>query len=117
MIGSLIFGALITLLSKTIPSRLPTYSLVILPNFLAPLLLNSNDITGEFLSNVGKAFNNKSPEILFLFFKANNKGSPDASNNLSDSIITIPGFVFPNPKKKGEEDFLFEKKFPVASPI
>jgi hypothetical protein len=30
---------------------------------------------------------------------------------------TNPGFVFPNPKKKGEEDFLFEEKFPVASPI
>ncbi len=30
---------------------------------------------------------------------------------------TNPGFVFPNPSKKGEEDFLFEKKFPVASPI
>jgi len=30
---------------------------------------------------------------------------------------TNPGFVFPNPKKTGEEDFLFEEKFPVASPI
>ena len=30
---------------------------------------------------------------------------------------TNPGFVFPNPKRKGEEDFLFEEKFPVASPI
>ncbi|MBT3666044.1 MAG: hypothetical protein HN548_01080, partial [Opitutae bacterium] len=30
---------------------------------------------------------------------------------------TNPGFVFPNPSKKGEEDFLFEEKFPVASPI
>ncbi len=30
---------------------------------------------------------------------------------------TNPGFVFPNPKKRGEEDFLFDEKFPVASPI
>ena len=30
---------------------------------------------------------------------------------------TNPGFVFPNPTKEGEEDFLFEEKFPVASPI
>ena len=30
---------------------------------------------------------------------------------------TNPGFVFPNPAKKGEEDFLFDGKFPVASPI
>ena len=30
---------------------------------------------------------------------------------------TNPGFVFPNPTKKGEEDFLFDGKFPVASPI
>ena len=30
---------------------------------------------------------------------------------------TNPGFVFPNPKKRGEEDFLFKEKFPVASPI
>ena len=30
---------------------------------------------------------------------------------------TNPGFVFPNSNKKGEEDFLFEEKFPVASPI
>jgi hypothetical protein len=30
---------------------------------------------------------------------------------------TNPGFVFPNPKRKGEEDYLFEEKFPVASPI
>jgi len=30
---------------------------------------------------------------------------------------TNPGFVFPNPGKKGEEDFPFEEKFPVASPI
>lgn len=30
---------------------------------------------------------------------------------------TNPGFIFPNPKKRGEEDFLFDEKFPVASPI
>jgi hypothetical protein len=30
---------------------------------------------------------------------------------------TNPGFVFPNPKKRGEEDFLFDEKFPAASPI
>ena len=30
---------------------------------------------------------------------------------------TNPGFVFPNPKKRGEEDFLFDERFPVASPI
>ena len=30
---------------------------------------------------------------------------------------TNPGFVFPNPKKRGEEDFLFDEKFPVAAPI
>lgn len=30
---------------------------------------------------------------------------------------TNPGFIFPNPKSQGEEDFLFEEKFPVASPI
>ena len=30
---------------------------------------------------------------------------------------TNPGFVFPNPAKKGEEDYLFDGKFPVASPI
>lgn len=30
---------------------------------------------------------------------------------------TNPAFVFPNPKKSGEEDFLFEEKFPVATPI
>jgi hypothetical protein len=36
--------------------------------------------------------------------------------NISPST-TNPGFVFPNPKKKGEEDFLFDEKFPVASPI
>jgi hypothetical protein len=49
---------------------------------------------------------------------------PSASNmlllmqkyNISPST-TNPGFVFPNPKKKGEEDFLFDEKFPVASPI
>ena len=30
---------------------------------------------------------------------------------------TNPGFVFPNQSEKGEEDFLFDEKFPVASPI
>ncbi len=30
---------------------------------------------------------------------------------------TNPSLVFPNPKKSGEEDFLFEEKFPVATPI
>ena len=30
---------------------------------------------------------------------------------------TNPAFVFPSPKKKGEEDFLFDEKFPVATPI
>jgi len=49
---------------------------------------------------------------------------PSASNmlllmqkyNISPGT-TNPGFVFPNPKKRGEEDFLFDEKFPVASPI
>ena len=67
MIGSLILGELIIFLSKTIASLFPIFSVVIFPNFLPPLLLNSKDTTGEPLSIVGKAFINKSPDIEFLF--------------------------------------------------
>jgi len=78
-------GELIIFLSKIIANLFPIFSLVIFPNFLPPLLLNSKDTTGELVSNVGKAFINKSPDIVFLFFTAYKTGLPDGSNTLSDS--------------------------------
>ena len=52
-IGSRICGALITWLSRTIASRLPTFWVVASPNRLPPTASNRKETTGSFCWNVG----------------------------------------------------------------